>query len=212
MDENPTVVKEPVTVAQPSDGKTQVNANQPEISKSVPATPAPAGAKTDPELLLKSLQEERENRRLAEEKTKLLEEEINTIKTSGVLENEVFSDEGKTLEARIKSVQDELSSLREEKELEKIYTTYPQLKEIADDFTEYRKAEHPRAKLESVAKLFLAEKGLLEPKRQGLENPTGGTRTPMTTCMTSEQVKHLRETNYKKYIDMVKKDQIKIEG
>lgn len=194
MDENPNVVNEELTTPQASEATKQVT------------QPAPAGAKTDSELLLKSLQEERERRRK-------VEEELNILKQTAPLNNddEVYSDEGKTLKSKIDLLEERLSTLSEEREIERMLAQYPALKDKASEFKEFRKSEHPRAKVESVAKIFLAENGLLEPKRQGLESPTGGTRTPMTSGMTSEEVKHLRETNYRKYLDMLKKDQIKID-
>jgi hypothetical protein len=53
------------------------------------------------------------------------------------------------------------------------------------------------------------EKGLLEPVRKGLEKPTGGDRTPLSSGMSTEEVKSLRETDYKKYREMLKKGLIK---
>ena len=64
--------------------------------------------------------------------------------------------------------------------------------------------------MENVVKLFLSENGLIESPRRGLEKPTGGDRTPPLMGMTSEEVKTLRETNYRKYEDMLMKGQIKI--
>jgi hypothetical protein len=167
--------------------------------------PAQAGEKTDPNLLLKSLQEERERRRLAEEKAKLLEEQL----TSSTPSDEVFSDEGKALKSHISSIESKLEKLEEEKQLEKIYSQFPDLKSLASEFDTY-KQDYPRHKLENVAKLFLSEKGLMESPRKGLEKTTGGTRQPISSTMTSDEVKTLRTTNYKKYQDMLMKGLIKL--
>lgn len=190
MEEIP-VVKEPLTPAQPSEGTPQ-------------EVPAP-GSKTDSELLLKSLHEEREKRRVLEEENKILKESTLTTPTS----EEVYSDEGLALKKHISTLEDKISSIEEEKNLEKLYNQYPILRESSDKFTEFRKSEHPRAKLESVAKLFMAENGLLEPQRKGLEAPTGGTRTPAPADMTTEDIANLRNTNYRKYVEMLKNGQIK---
>lgn len=189
MEEIP-VVKEPLTPAQPSEGTTPT----------VPAeegTPSAPGSKTDSELLLKSLQEEREKRRI-------LEEELSSLKSSPP-SDEVFSDEGLALKKQLDAMNEKFSALEEEKNLEKLYNQYPLLRESSDKFTEFRKSEHPRAKLESVAKLFMAENGLLEPQRIGLEKPTGGLRTPTSQGMTLEEIADLRANNWKKYKDMAAK-------
>jgi hypothetical protein len=66
--------------------------------------------------------------------------------------------------------------------------------------------------LKTAAKVFLTEKGLTgETQRKGLEKPTGGDRTPIVSgTMTAEDAKRLRDTDYRKYSDMVRKGQIKI--
>jgi hypothetical protein len=200
MDENPIVVNEELTPPQPSEG-------EPQVEKKV-ATPAP-GSKTPPELLLKSLHEEKIKREKLEEELRTKEEELNSLKNTN---DEVFSDEGKVLERKITSLTDKISQLEEEKSFEKLYTEYPILKEKSEEFKEFRKTEHPNAKLESVAKLYLVDNGFYEPPRKGLEKPTGGSRTPMTSGMTSDEIKTLRETNYKKYSDMLQKGLIKMES
>ena len=203
--EQSNVVKEPLTPALPSNG------TPPTVVPEETTPPAPAGSKTDSELLLKSLHEEREKRKLEAEKTKLLEEELELLKSSVPSENEVFSDEGKVLKKEISTLTEKINSIEEEKNLEKLYNQYPLLREKAEEFKEFRKAEHPRAKLESVVKLYLAENGLLEPVRKGLERPTGGPKIPPTSGMTAEDVKTLRQTNFKKYQEMLMKGQIKID-
>lgn len=216
MSNKKNVVKdEELTSSQPSEGKTQ---EEPKTEDKVQPAPEPKeaesksapGSKTESELLLKSLQEERDKRRELEARQKELEEELEN-KSSDPTDDDVYSDEGKLLKKELDSVKKELDSFKDERELERVYTKYPQLKEKQKEFEEYKKDEHPRAKVESVAKLYLAEQGLLEPKRKGLESPTGGDRQPPKTGMTIEEVKHLRETNYKKYLQLLKKDQIKFE-
>lgn len=146
------------------------------------------------------------------ERAKKAETELKELREKNInvpSDNEPWSDEGKLLQTKISEVENELLTIKEERDLERLYSQYPLLREKASEFSEYRKAEHPRAKLESVAKLYLAEEGLLEPKRKGLENPTGGERAPMVTGMTAEEVEQLRKTNYKKYKEMLVNDQIK---
>jgi hypothetical protein len=204
MEEQNNVVNDDLTNQQPSEGEQQEELT-PE-DKTQPAPEAP-GSKTESELLLRSLQEERDKRRELEARAKELEEELENKSSDPA--DDVYSDEGKALKKELDLVKGELSSFRKERELERVYAQYPELKDKSQDFEEYLKSEHPRARVESVAKLFLSENGLLEPKRKGLETPTGGDRQPVKTGMSVEEVKHLRETNYRKYLELLKKDQIK---
>ena len=205
VEQNNVVNDEEMTPSQPSEGEQQVEKEIEEPTQSAPEEPRP-GSKTESELLLRSLQEERDKRRELESRAAELEERLNSSTSA---DEDVYSDEGKLLKKELNSVRDELRSIREERELERVYAQYPALKDKAQDFLQYRSGEHPRAKIESVAKLYLAEQGLLEPQRKGLENPTGGDRQPVKTGMSVDDVKHLRETNYRKYLELLKKDQIK---
>ena len=206
MDENmenkDTVVnQEPLTEAPISE---DVKTQEPEVKTTEEVKPkAQAGDKTDPNLLLKSLQGEREKRRL-------LEEELETLKSSALSEDEVFSDEGKALKKQITALTEKINSIEEDKNLQAVYSQYPVLREKSEDFDTFR-AEYPRTKLGNVAKLYLAENGLLEPTRKGLEKTTGGPRTPISSGTTAEDAKILRETNFKKYQEMLSKGLIKIE-
>mgnify|MGYP001251442578 CR=1 FL=1 len=186
------VVNEELTTPQPSEGKAVA------ITQGEVVAPAP-GSKTDSELLLRSLQEERDKRRELEERQRQMEEELNNYKSPVNPNADIYSDEGKILQDKIVSLETKLVAIEEEKELEKLYSKYPLLKENANDFVEYRKLEHPRAKMESVAKLFLSEKGLFEPQRIGLEKSTGGSRSPISIGMTAEDVEALRNTDYREY-------------
>jgi hypothetical protein len=202
MDNIQPVVKDDLTNQQASE------ANKGAVVPEETMTPAP-GSKTDSELLLKSLQEERDKRRELEIRQQELENEINNYKSSNNSSADIFSDEGKILQKqfqeKVSSLESKLALIEEEKELEKVYSKFPLLRENANDFNEYRKAEHPRAKIESVAKLFLAEKGLLESTRPGLERTTGGSRSPINASMTAEDVENLRKTNYREYKERLMK-------
>ena len=197
MEEIPTVVKEPITEVQPSEGTI------PAVVPEEITQPVPVGSKTDSELLLKSLQEEREKRRILEQKLK--EKELE----SSALSEDDYSDEGRLLKKEISTLSQEVKSLKEESEFERLVAQYPVLKEKVKEFKVFQ-ADYPRNKMENVVKLFLSENGLIESPRRGLEKPTGGDRTPPLMGITSEEVKTLRETNYRKYEDMLMKGQIKI--
>ena len=159
------------------------------------------GSKTPETNLLAALQEERRKRKEAEDK-------LNNLNTT-IPSDEVYSDEGKLLSNKIDSLEAKLELLEEEKVIAQVRSTFPLLKEHSAEFDEFRK-EYPRHKIENVAKLFLTEKGLLEVPRKGLESPTGGQRSPAEPQMTHDEVKNLRETNYKAYKDKLQKGLIKV--
>ena len=193
MDNTTVVNSEPTT---PS--------GEPNAPEDAGGEPQPqAGDKTPSHLLLKSLQEERQ-------KVKELEETINQLKSSPTSED-VFSDEGKVLDSKIKTLENELSTLRTESSRKDVLITYPVLKDKWSEFEEFRNnPENKGMNMRTAAKSFLVENGFFEPTRQGLEKPTGGAGTPSPTSMTADDVKTLRETNWRKYQELVKSGQIKI--
>lgn len=169
------------------------------VPEETPPVPPQAGDKTDPNLLLKSLQEERDKRRILETKVQELEESITSS---------VSSD---TEEEDLNSIKSEVADLKRKVQKSEVLETYPQLKDKWADFEEFRSdPENKGMNMRTAAKAFLAEKGLIEQPRKGLEKPTGGQRVPISSGMSVDEVKTLRETNYKKYVEMLKKGQIKI--
>ena len=207
MGEIQPVVNGELTTPQPSEGKEPVVA-EPEIT----APTAQPGEKTDSALLLQSLKEEREKRRLLEEEKSQLAEENELLKNS-VPAGDAFSDEGKLLEGKIKSLSSEISELKTEMTKKDLQNSNPIFKEKWEEFEEFRSnSENKGMNLKTAAKAFLIENGLLEPTRKGLERPTGGgQRTPIASGMTAKEVEDLRKNDYRKYSEMVKKGQIKIE-
>ena len=160
---------------------------------------APKGSKTPEANLYAALEEERRLRKEAEQKARELETKVTVEPET----EEIFSDEGKVLQSKIGKLESELLRLQEERELERTMSSFPAIKDKLNEFEEYRK-EYPRHKLENVAKLFLSENGLLdEPVRKGLERPVAGPKTPPSNSMTSEEVAHLRKTNYKRYTELI---------
>jgi hypothetical protein len=152
------------------------------------------GAKTDPTLLLKSLKEEREKRRK-------LEEQIELLQTP----KEAFSDEGKLLESKIKELDEKIA-------LNDTIALFPALKDKSSEFTEFKK-DYPGVAVDKLAKLFLAEKELLDtaPDRKGLEPASGGVRTPPKTGLTSEEVGDMRMNNHRKYMKLLHEGKIKLD-
>jgi hypothetical protein len=173
-----------------------------------PATPEEnpvevPGSKTDSALLLKALQEERAKR-------KELEAEL-ALKTT-TSDDEDFSDEGKFLKQQIDDQNKKIDSLLQDKTRDSIVSEYPLLKEKWHEFETFSQdPENQGMSLKTAAKAFMIENGLLETKpRLGLEKSTGGPRVPVNQDMTVEDIKKLRETNFRKYTEMLEKGQIKI--
>lgn len=200
MEEENIIVKVPVMQEQPSEGN-QVVEGEPQS--------VPKGTKTDPALLLESLQEEREKRRIEAEKNKILEEELNKYKTLSV-EQVAFSDEGKALEKKLDLMASELSEFKKEKVKQEVITSYPVLREKWEEFEDFR-TENKGMNMKTAAKAFLVENGILETPRKGLEKTTGGSKVPTASGMTTEEIKQLRTTNFRKYQELIRNGQMKVE-
>ena len=107
-------------------------------------------------------------------------------------------------------LKDKMSVIEAELGQSKLIKKHPELEEVWDDFESYHAEDDNKGmKLETAAKSFLIDKGLLETKRKGLEKVTGGNKAPQTSGMTLEQVEDIRKNDGKKYRDMLKKGQIK---
>lgn len=149
---------------------------------------------------------------LAEERRrrKELEVQIEELKATTITPDEdvVESDEGRVLKQEIRKLERSLEEMREERELEAVVALNPQIADKRAEFDEYRK-EYPKHKLQNVAKLFLAESGLLEgaPDRKGLERPTGGSKAPAPST-PSEDIRRIRETQPRRYIQMLREGKI----
>jgi len=194
-----TIVKDPVIEGE------EVAGNE----EGVPVTPN-SGDKTPSALLLESLKEEREKRKILDEEVRILREKLEN---PPALSDEIFSDEGKTLQGELKTLRTELSEVRGELTKKDVLIAYPVLKEKLTEFEDFRNdPENKGMNMRTAAKAFLVENELIDTQpRKGTEKSTGGPRIPLTTGMTSEDVKTLRETNFRLYTEMLQKGQIKIE-
>lgn len=95
-----------------------------------------------------------------------------------------------------------------------ILKKYPQLAESEEEFKK-EAYKHPKSiSLDVIAKSYLFDKKVPEttetPARPGLESPTGGPKTPLSTGMTLEDITRLRKEEPQKYSDMVRKGLIKV--
>lgn len=210
--ENPVVNEQELTTPNESELDNQTPVDEGTIEDVPHATPL-AGDKTPPNMLLRAKQEEAEKRRLVEEENRQLREENQLLKSSLSQESgEIFSDEGKTIvDKYVAPLQASVSSLTDQLALKDIYILYPEIAKVPDEFDEFRKG-YKGIELDKVAKVFISEKGLTKPPRKGLEKSTGGQRVPLSTGMTAEEVANLRKNHPRKYAEMVRLGQIKIES
>ena len=188
----PEVVTPPVAPVSPA----------PVVPEKPVETPPAPGSATPPENLLSALQEERRLRKEAEDKL------ANITSTPPVLET--YTDEGKMLEGQINSLKGTIETLMEDKILDALYVQHPVLKDLSEEFRAY-KAGFPQAKIEQVAKLFLSEKGMLEPIRKGLERPAGGGTPIVSDKLTTEEVSDLRKNNHRKYLEYLMSGKIRLD-
>lgn len=138
------------------------------------------------------------------ERLKKAEEELEALR-SNLVTNDVPSEDD------VGKLKAEIADIKARQAKSDVLETHPQLKEVWSEFEKFRSdPDNNGMNLKTAAKAFLVEKGLLEPQRKGLEKPTGGTRVPISSGMSNEDIKNLRETNYRKYIDMLKKGQLSI--
>jgi hypothetical protein len=164
-------------------------------------TPQP-GEKTDSALLLKSLQKEREEKRALEAQLKALQETPQS--------NEVFSDEGLLLKREIDALKQAQAQKDEQIALSGLQSQFPAIKDKAAEFENFR-SENPGMRLETAAKAFLVENDLFEkPARKGLESQSGGGRVAPKEGMSAEDVKDLRNNNFRKYAQLLREGKIKV--
>lgn len=183
-------------VAQEAEESTEETAEQAEVRK--------AGDKTDANLLLESLRTERELRRKEQEEKKALERQLLELQNP----DGSYSEEGLRLKGEIDSLRQELSRTHEEKAFEGVKTQYPAIADKLDEFNEFRK-DYVGVPLEKIAKLFVVENDLMPIKeRKGLERGNTGTKSVPSSKLTPEEVKDLRENNFRKYQKLVREGKI----
>lgn len=111
-----------------------------------------------------------------------------------------------TLETTVKGLTDKLA-------MAEVLKVFPVIGGKEADFEAFRNApENAGMSLATAAKAFVHEKGLLEPRREGLEPPTGGGHVPTPTGkLSSEDAAKLRNTNFRAYREALKAGRIEVE-
>lgn len=173
-----------------------------------------AGDKTPENNLLAALKEEREERKKLADKLKKLEKSLEPSDEDEEPDDDKERIDEDKVAKEISSLKKKINSLEEGFTLDKLFVQHPALKDKLEDFNDFRK-DYPRTALDKVAKLFLVEKGLLKtetPDRQGLESPTSGDKTPIKSGYSVEDIKRLRENNYRQYEKLVVEGKIKPEN
>lgn len=180
-----------------------------DVVKDVPVTEEPVGgepivepgSKTDPALLLKALQEEREEKKRERDARLLAEQKL--LELTNIPETDIVSEEGKAL-------QDKISSLEEKLAIKDIGEQFPAIKDKQSEFIEFRKL-YPGFEIQKVAKLFLVEKDLFEKEsRIGLEKSAGGVKTPPKQGLTESEIADIRKNDSRKYYKLLKEGKIQI--
>lgn len=146
-----------------------------------------------------------ERAKKAEERARALEEELAN-------RNLTELDDADPVMQKLSEFDKRFQRIEEEKDLAILEVKYPAIKDKRAEFDEYR-TQYAGIKLESVAKLFLAEHDLLgeAPKRKGLEKAGGGARTvPKPGSMSGEEARNLRTSNYREYTKQIKEGKLKV--
>ena len=111
---------------------------------------------------------------------------------------------------RLKELEATVGTLKEEISKARVIELNPQLKEVWSDFEQFRAdPENKGMNLNTAAKAFLVEKGLITPQRKGLESVTGGSKVPQPSGMTTQEIEDLRKNNYKEYQKRLMSGEIK---
>ena len=184
----------------------------PETTEEVTEVVLP-GAKTESAMLLESLKEEREKRREEARLRLEAETELQRLKSAPEVVGDVFSDEGKALQAQILALQGKLATTETETKLAALQTKFPALKDKEEEFKDYLlNPENSGMRVETAAKAFLTENNLLNTPttRKGLERDTSGGRVPVKSGFTPDEIDDLRVNNYQEYRKRIKDGTLKM--
>lgn len=122
-----------------------------------------------------------------------------------------FSEEAKVLLGKISALEALASTNAQKETLKTLETSHPALKDKSTEFETFRNDPvNAGMSMSTAAKAFLVENNLYEaPKpRPGVEKPAGGGRVPTPGKMTAEDVADLRNTNFRKYSQLVREGKI----
>lgn len=141
------------------------------------------------------------------ERAKKAEQRLKELEEAQLGTDSFVSDDDTARQLR--ELNDKFNRIEERAQLDSLYKQYPAIQDKLSEFDEFRR-EYVGIGLDKVAKIFLVEKDLLEesPKRKGLEKASGGRRTPPPSASTNDDVKRLRENNYREYVKQIRSGKI----
>lgn len=144
---------------------------------------------------------------------KELEKENEELKSNpSTFSDDTYSDEGRVLKAEIDELKSTIVEVKNDNAKKDILLAHPELKDKWEDLEAFRQQpDNKGMNLRTAAKAFIIENDLLERPRIGLEKSTGGTKTPISQGMSNDDIKNLRENDSRKYADMLRTGQIKVE-
>lgn len=137
-----------------------------------------------------------ERAKKAEQEKKELQRQLEEAQ----LGQDSFASDDETAK-KLKDLEDRFIRIEEQRQLDAVYTQFPAIKDNTTEFNEFRE-QYAGIEVGKVAKLFLVEKDLIEdvPKRKGLEKAGGGQRSTPKQTPNVEDVKRLRENNFREYM------------
>lgn len=143
------------------------------------------------------------------ERAKKAEQRLKELEEAQLTDDSFISEDDTAKQLR--ELTEKFNRIEEKNQLDAVYTQYPAIKDKMSEFNEFRH-EYTGIALEKVAKIFLVEKDLFEdsPKRKGLEKATGGRRVAPPQASTTEDVKRLRENNFREYMKQVRSGNINV--
>lgn len=137
-----------------------------------------------------------------EEKNAVLSQQVEALTTTApLIETETKPDD---------EVKKKLEAIEKRQLKSELIETQPILKEVWNEFEEYHNLpENQGMPLQTAAKAFVIDKNLGQKPRVGLEEATGGDKTPPNPTLQTEELKNLRENDYDTYRKKVKAGEIK---
>lgn len=157
--------------------------------------------------------EDSKNRQLYERTKKAEAEKKELHKELEILKAKQVDSDGDVPDTRIADLEAELLALKLKGEKDAVYSEYPVLNDKLEEFEEYLEA-NPGMKIQTAGKAFVYENDLLAKptKRKGLEKGGRGIKNySKGGKMSAEQVKTLRNSDYRRYMKLVQEGKIEIE-
>lgn len=172
--------------------------------------PAPVGAKTPNENLKAALDEERLKRQQERDLREVAEARVKQLEEAAALSETVNEDDltpgEKALKKQIDEQNAKLLKLTRDREMDRVVSTYPALQDKRDEFETFC-ADYPsNTGREKLAKLFLADIGLLEqtPVRKGLEHDRRGPReVGQVTKFTAEEIDRMMKNEPRRFNKLI---------